>query len=58
MGRVFAHGPGDWGSIAHRVIPSSSSCRAASMDIPDHLSPFLPIVHRLWQVFRALRAND
>ena len=32
---------------------SSSSCRAASTDIPDPLSPFLPIVHRLWQVFRA-----
>ena len=32
---------------------SSSSCRAASMDIPDPLSPLLPIVHRFWQVFRA-----
>ena len=30
----------------------SLSCRAASMDIPDPLSPFLPIVHRFWQVFR------
>ena len=30
-----------------------SSCRAASTDIPDPLSPLLPIVHRLWQVFRA-----
>ena len=30
---------------------SSSSCRAASTDIPDHLSPLLPIIHRLWQVF-------
>ena len=29
------------------------SCRAASTDIPDPLSPRLPIVHRLWQVFRA-----
>ena len=28
---------------------SSSSCRAASTDIPDPLSPLLPIVHRLWQ---------
>ena len=28
----------------------SSSCRAASTDIPDPLSPLLPIVHRLWQV--------
>ena len=32
---------------------SSSSSRAASTDIPDPLSPLLPIVHRLWQVFRA-----
>ena len=31
----------------------SSSCRAASMDIPGPLSQLLPIVHRLWQVFRA-----
>ena len=32
---------------------SSSSCRAASTDISNPVSPFLPIVHRLWQVFRA-----
>ena len=32
---------------------SSSSCRAASKDIPDPLSPLLPIVHRLWRVFKA-----
>ena len=31
---------------------SSSSCRAASADIPDRLSPFLPIIHRLRQVFK------
>ena len=31
---------------------SSSSCRAACADIPDRLSPFLPIIHRLRQVFR------
>ena len=31
---------------------SSSSCHAASADIPDPLSPFLPIIHRLRQVFR------
>ena len=31
---------------------SSSSCRAASSDIPDPLSPLIPIVHRLRQVFR------
>ena len=35
------------------VYISSSSCRTASTDIPDPLSPLLPIVHRLWQVFRA-----
>ena len=33
-------------------ISTSSSCRAASTDIPDPLSPRLPIIHRLWQVFR------
>ena len=32
---------------------SSSSCRAASMDSPNPLSPLVPIVHRLWLVFRA-----
>ena len=32
---------------------SSSSCRAASTDIPSPLSPLFPIVHCLWQVFRA-----
>ena len=31
----------------------SSSCHAISMDIPDSLSPPLPIVHCFWQVFRA-----
>ena len=34
------------------AVSSSSSCRAASTDIPDPLSPLLPIVHRLRQVFR------
>ena len=34
-------------------ISSLSSCHATSMNIPDPLSPLLPIVHRLWQVFRA-----
>ena len=29
-----------------------SSCRAASTDIPDPLSPLLPIIHRLRQVFK------
>ena len=32
---------------------SSSSYRAASTDITDPLSPLLPVVHRLRQVFRA-----
>ena len=31
----------------------TSSCRAVSTDIPDPPSPFFPIVHHLWQVFRA-----
>ena len=46
--------------ISRRLMPnpfvnisSSSSCRAASMDIPDPLSQLLPIIHRFWQVFRA-----
>ena len=34
-------------------ISSSSSCCAASTDIRDPLSPLLPIIHRLWLVFRA-----
>ena len=29
---------------------SSSSCHVAGTDIPDPLSPLLPIVHHLWQV--------
>ena len=37
----------------HTCSSSSSSCHAASTDIPDPLSPLLPIIHRLWQVFRA-----
>ena len=47
-----------WSRIVKWSIPlskrtSSSSCRAASTDIPDPLSPLLLIVHRLWLVFRA-----
>ena len=34
-------------------ISSSSSCRATSREIPDPLTPLLPIVHRFWQVYRA-----
>ena len=37
---------------------SSSSCRAASTDIPDPLSPRLPIIHRLWQVFRVISVSS
>ena len=37
---------------------SSSSCRAASTDIPDPLSPLLPFVHRLWQVFRTTSVSS
>ena len=47
---MFANDLGDGGSIPGCVIPSP--CRAASTDIPDPLSPLLPIIHRLWQVFR------
>ena len=39
--------------LTHVPVLSSSSCRAASTDIPDSLSPLLPIIHRFWQVFRA-----
>ena len=38
---------------APRTYISSSSCRTASTDIPDPLSPLFPIVHHLRQVFRA-----
>ena len=41
-----------WKNVIFFLSSSSSSCRAASMDIPDPLSPLLPIIHRLWQVFR------
>ena len=40
-------------SLSYDWSSSSSSCRAASIDIPDPLSPLLPIVHRLWPVFRS-----
>ena len=38
---------------SHCILPSSAACRAACTDILDPISPLLPIVHRLWQVFRA-----
>ena len=37
----------------YSVYSSSSSCYTASMDIPDPLSPLLPIGHHLWPVFKA-----
>ena len=36
----------------NHLSSSSSSWRAASTDIPDPLSPRLPIIHRLRQVFK------
>ena len=48
--------------ICHKILTrniyiyiyiSSSSCRAASTDIPDPLSPLFLIVLRLWQIFMA-----
>ena len=38
--------------LTNHIYISSSSCRAGSTDIPDPLSPLLPIVHRPRQVFR------
>ena len=35
------------------MVQSSSSCHATSTDIPDSLSTLLPIIYRLWLVFRA-----
>ena len=35
-----------------REKSSSSSCRETNTNIPDPLSPLLPIIHRFWQVFR------
>ena len=37
---------------------SSSSCHAVSTDIPDPLSPLLPIIHRFWQVFRGTSVSS
>ena len=34
------------------IYKVSSSCCTISMDIPDPLSPLLPIVHCFWQAFR------
>ena len=35
------------------LYSTAPSSRAASTDIPGPLSPLLPMVHRLWPVFRA-----
>ena len=44
-------GPNSFDSFyCHHKDLSSSSCHAASTDIPDPLSPRLPIIHRLRQV--------
>ena len=40
-------------SLGQSSSSSTSSCRASSTDIPDLLSPLLPIIHRFCQVFRA-----
>ena len=42
----------DFAFYVNDCYSMSSSSRAASMDIPDPLSPLLPIIHRFWQVFR------
>ena len=39
-------------------MPSSSSCGAASTDIPDPLSLFLPIINRLRPVFGVTSYQD
>ena len=39
-------------------ISSSSSCCAASTDIPDPLSPLLPIIHCLRQVFKTTSVSS
>ena len=55
LGRVrdiYSDGSTRWWDDDEYDILSSSSC-AASTDIPDPLSPLFPIIHRLWQVFRA-----
>ena len=51
--RVVRHLPALSDNASRYQSSSSSSCRAACTDIPGPLSPLLPIVHRLRQVFRA-----
>ena len=40
------------------LFPSSSSCRAASMDLPDPVSPPVSIVHRSREVLKAISFID
>ena len=46
-------------SVARQYLPVAgietrlTPCYAASTDIPDPLSPLVPIFHRFWQVLRA-----
>ena len=49
---VYVHGQPSSLRATKYSHSSSSSCRAISADIPDPLSPHLPIVHCFWQVFR------
>ena len=39
------------GSKSNYFLISSSSCRAANMDLPDPLLPVFPIIHCTWLVF-------
>ena len=52
-------GSGSFKNVIYKMcLEISSSCRAARTDIPDPLSPLLPIIHRLWQVFRATSVSS
>ena len=50
---VLATTTGTLHSLNCIILGISSSCCATSTDIPDPLSPLLPIIHRFWQVLRA-----
>ena len=41
-----------------RKLLESSSCCAASTDIPDPLSPLIPIIHLFWQVLRVTSVSS
>ena len=52
--RIVAGSPYRFSKLIDILIStSSSSSHATKMDTPYPLSPLLPIVYRLWQVFRA-----